>query len=64
MHNNIKPGTLVHVNYVGHEKIGMFLSYDPIEKVLTRPLPTCNVLVGEKIRRVWIDLVKPVEEEK
>jgi len=60
----IKPGTLVHVDFLMQQKIGMFLSYDPIEKVPPPTLPTCNVLVGEKIRRVWIDLVKPVEEEK
>lgn len=64
MHNNIKPGTLVHVGFLMQQKIGMFLSYDPIEKVPTRPLPTCNVLVDEEVAKVWIGLVKPIEEEK
>lgn len=64
MHNNIKPGTLVHIGYVGHEKIGMFLSYDPYVNIPTRPLKTCNVLIDEEVAKVWIGLVKPIEEEK
>lgn len=63
MQDNIKPGTLVHVGYVGHTDVGMFLSYNENENVPTRPLRTCNVLVGEEVARVWIDLVKPIEEE-
>lgn len=63
MQNNIKPGTLVYVGYVGHKKIGMFLSYDEIKKTPTRPLGTCNVLIEEEICKVWVGLIKPVEEE-
>ena len=64
MQDNIKPGTLVHVGFVGHTDIGMFVSYNEKENAPTRPLRTCNVLVKEQICKVWIGLVKPVEEEK
>ena len=64
MQDNIKPGTLVHVGFVGHTDIGMFVSYNQKENAPTRPLRTCNVLVKEQICTVWIGLVKPVEEGK
>ena len=63
MQDNIKPGTLVYIGYVGHSDIGMFLSYNEKEISPIRPMRTCNVLVGERIVKVWLSLVKPIEEK-
>jgi hypothetical protein len=63
MQGNIKPGTLVHVGFVGHTDVGMFISYNRDKNVPTRNMRTCNVLVGEEVVKVWLGLVKPIEEE-
>lgn len=63
MQGNIKPGTLVHVGFVGHTDVGMFISYNQNENAPTRPLRTCNVLIGEEVIKVWLGLIKPIEEE-
>jgi hypothetical protein len=62
MKDDIKPGTLVHVGYVGDTKLGIFLTYNEKVDSPTRPLRTCNVLIEEVVTKVLIGLIEPIEE--